>query len=66
MLVCCVVSVMAYDDDGVEFLLMDSNRCLKYTNRRRKHQLWESRIDREYLKPCKMLNFFVSSENITE
>ena len=65
---CKHYTMYASDDDGVEFLLMDSNRCLKYTNRIRlwMHQLWEWRIDRDYYKPCKMLNFLISSENVTE
>jgi hypothetical protein len=47
----------ASDADWEEFLLTDSNLCLKYANRRRQwiHQLWESRTDAEYFKRCKIL-----------
>ena len=47
-------------DDWDEFLLTDSNLCLKYANRRRRwmHQPWESRTDGEYLKLCKILTEF--------
>ena len=47
-------------DDWDEFLLADSNLCLKYANRRRRwmHQLWESRTDGEYFKLCKILREF--------
>jgi hypothetical protein len=47
----------ASDDYGEEFLLMDSNLCGKFTTSRRRwiNQLWESRIDGEYFKLCKIL-----------
>ena len=50
----------ASDDDWDEFLLTDSNLCLKYANRRRRwmHQLWESRNGAEYFKLCKILREF--------
>ena len=50
----------APDDDWDEFLLADSNLCLKYANRRRRwmRQLWETRIDGEYFKLCKILREF--------
>ena len=50
----------ASDDDWDEFLLIDSNLCLKYVNRRRwwMHQLWESRTDEEYFKLCKIFTEF--------
>jgi len=50
----------ASDDDWDEFLLIDSNLCFKYANRRRRwmHQLWELRIDEEYFKLCNILTVF--------
>jgi hypothetical protein len=50
----------ASDVDWEEFLLTDSNLCVKYANRRRRwiHQLWESRTDGEYFKLCKKLREF--------
>jgi hypothetical protein len=50
----------ASDADWEEFLLTDSNHCLKYANRRRRwiHQVWESRTDGEYFKLCKILREF--------
>ena len=47
----------ASDDDWGEFLLIDINLYLKYTNRRRRwmHQLWESRTNIEYFNLCKIL-----------
>ena len=47
----------ASNDDWDEFLLTDSNLCLKYANRRRRwvYQLWESRTDGEYFKLWKIL-----------
>ena len=44
-------------DDWDEFLLISSNLCLKYANRRRRwiHQFWVSRTDGEYFKLCKIL-----------
>ena len=51
----------APSDDWDEFLLTDSNLCLKYANRRRRwmHQLWESRNYGEYFKLCKILREFL-------
>jgi hypothetical protein len=45
------------DDDWEELLLMDNNVCLKCSKSRRRsiHQLWESRIEGEYFKLCKIL-----------
>jgi len=41
----------------VMIMMMDINLCLKYTNRRRRwtNQHWESRVDGEYFKMCKIL-----------
>jgi len=41
-------------------MMMDSNLCLKYTNRRRRwmNRFWESKIDGEYFKMCKILREF--------
>jgi len=52
--------IYASDDDWHKFLLMDSNLCLNYVNRRRQwmHQLWESRTDGEYFKLCTILREF--------
>ena len=48
------------DDEWGEFLLTDSNLCLKHANRRRlwMRQLWESRTDGEYFKVCKIVRKF--------
>jgi hypothetical protein len=56
----------ASDEDWDEFLLTDSNLCLKYGNRRRRwmHSLWESRTDGEYIKLWKVLREF--SDNFRE
>ena len=42
------------DNEWDEFLLTDTNLCLKYTNRRRRwmHQLWESRTGTENVLNC--------------
>jgi hypothetical protein len=48
------------DNDWDEFLLLDSNLCFKYTNRRRwwMHQLWETRNYRKYFNLCNILREF--------
>ena len=50
----CDVNVTYKSDKWDEFLLIDSNLCLKFANRRRRwmHQLWE------YFKLCKILTEF--------
>jgi len=50
----------ASDDERDEFVQVNSNLRLKYMKRRQwMHQLWRSRTDQ-------ILNFLISSENITE
>ena len=55
-----IVSDMKVTYASDDFLLVDSNLCLKFANRKRRwmQQLWESRTDGEYFKLFKILTEF--------